>query len=72
MVTGYDIDEMLGRLRQACEEAGSHRQWAIARGIDPIRVTQALVRREAPAPAILQALGLERVTVYRKVIARQE
>ncbi len=72
MITGYDIDELLGRLRLACEEAGSQRQWALARGIDPIRVTQALVRREAPAPAILEALGVERLTIYRDRIPQAD
>lgn len=64
--TDLSADDVRRLLGEACAAAGSQRQWALARGIEPIRVNLILSGREPPSPRVLEALGLERITVYRE------
>jgi hypothetical protein len=66
MPRDMSTDDVLARLRSACQAAGSQRQWALANDIEPVRVSLILSRREQPSQRVLEALGLQRVTVYRE------
>lgn len=52
-------------LNVACN--GNQRTWAIEHGVSPQYVNDTVRGRREPGAAILKALGLERVTVYRQV-----
>ena len=65
-------DDVRQLLRKACDKAGSNRAWAQANDVSPAYVSDVLLRRREPGPAILDPLGLEaieerRVTYRRKV-----
>ncbi len=53
-------------LRKRCAAAGSAKAWAKAANVSESYVSDVLRGRREPAPAILDALGLERVLTYRK------
>ncbi len=59
--------EVLQLLRKACGNAGSNRAWALANDLSPQYVGDVLAEKRQIGPSILKALGLEVVTVYRKV-----
>ncbi len=63
MMTTEDVREMLF---DACYEAGSQSAWARCADVSQAYVNDVLRGRREPGEAILQALGLERVTAYRK------
>jgi len=54
-------------LRQACADAGSMARWADFHGITESYPCRVLRGEIGPGPAILDALGLERVVTYRRV-----
>ena len=58
------LDDVRKLLRKACESAGSQQAWAEANKISPAYVSDVLVERREPGPAILDALGLKATTVY--------
>jgi hypothetical protein len=58
--------QVIERLRAACEAAGGQRAFALAHKFTPAYVHDVLHRRRPPADRILDALGLERVTIYRE------
>jgi hypothetical protein len=66
-------DQVRGMLRAACKKAGSLRAWARQHDLSAAYVSDVLLGRRAPGPAILEAFGLkaERVveTIYRKAKA---
>ncbi len=63
-------DDVRDLLKKACEKAGSNRSWAHANDVSPAYVSDVLLRRREPGPAILEPLGLEaveeRLVTYRK------
>lgn len=57
--------QVIERLRAACEKAGSQKAFAEAHGFTAGYVHDVLHARRPPADRILDALGLERVVIYR-------
>ena len=55
----------LAELRAACAAAGSQRAWATQHHVSVTYLSDVLARRRPPGPAILDALGIERVETYR-------
>jgi hypothetical protein len=58
--------EVLGRLREACDAAGSVKGWAARHGLHWAYVYNVLLGKKRPAEKILESLGLERVVMYRE------
>ena len=63
-ISSDDVRELL---REACEKAGSRRQWALAHGLSPAYVGDVLLGRRLPGPAICAKFDLVGETTYRKV-----
>jgi DNA-binding transcriptional regulator YdaS (Cro superfamily) len=61
-----NADEVRNMLRRACQAAGSAAAWAKDNGVSPAYVSDTLNKRRDPGPAILDALGIEAETNYRK------
>lgn len=59
-------DRVIEALRKACDGAGSQAAWASQNKISTAYVSDTLNGRRDPGDAILDALGFERVTLYRK------
>jgi hypothetical protein len=66
-----DNEQILKRLRAACEKAGSQRAWALAHGIAPQYPNLVLTGRRPPGPQILRALGLKREVRVIKAAAEE-
>lgn len=60
------IHQFLNNLRQACHEAGSQAKWAKEHEISAAYVSDVLNGNRAPSYLILDALGFEEITLYRK------
>ncbi len=58
--------EIVGLLSAEIKTLGSNAEFARAHGISPQFVGDVLAGRRRPSKAILDALGLERVTIIRK------
>ena len=59
----------LAELRAVCDAAGSQRAWAAAHGLSVSYLSDVLLRRRPPGPAILRALGLRRIETYTRQTA---
>jgi DNA-binding transcriptional regulator YdaS (Cro superfamily) len=59
-------DELIERLRAAIVEAGSQSAFAELHGLSTAYVNDVLNRRREPGPAILEALGIEKVVTYEE------
>ena len=57
-------DEVRALLRAECEKAGSARAWAAQHKAHPSTVSEFLMGRREPTPAIMRALGLVKVVRY--------
>lgn len=57
----------LAELRRAVAAAGTNRQWALAHGLSRAYVGEVLNGKKEPGPVILEALGLEKVVIYRRI-----
>lgn len=57
--------DILDRLRAAIEQVGSQRAFADQHGISLQYVNDVLRKRREPGQKILDALGIERVVIYR-------
>jgi len=57
---------VLKELRRRAKAAGSQAKAAKALGVTPAAITQALRGAREPGPALVRALGFERVVVYRR------
>lgn len=68
-MTADDVRKML---RKACDAAGSQKAWAEQAGVTPQYVQDVLSARREPAERICAALGVERVTTYRRVRRNSE
>lgn len=53
-------------LTEACEAAGGQKHWCSLHAISPSYVSNVLHARSEPGRAVLSALGLVRVAMYRK------
>lgn len=60
-------DEVVTLLRKKCAASGSAKRWAEENKVSESYVSDVLRGRREPAASILDALGLERITTYRKV-----
>jgi len=58
------LDDVRKMLRKKCAEAGSQVAWAEANKVSAAYVSDVLVERREPGPAILDALGLRAETHY--------
>lgn len=59
-------DEVIERLRAAIARVGSQAAFAELHGISLAYVNDVLNFRREPGPAILEALGIEKVVTYRE------
>lgn len=59
-------DNVRALLKRSCDAAGSQSAWAKANNATPAYVSDVLAGRREPGPAICEALGIERVVIYRK------
>lgn len=67
MSTKYiDSLDVCRLLTLACKSAGGQKYWAESHGLTPSYVSNVLHSRCEPGKAILDALGLVRVTMYRQ------
>jgi len=62
-----NLSAVLRLIRRECDKAGSARAWAASIGVSGVYVADVLAGRRDPGPAILRALGVERVVSYRRV-----
>jgi hypothetical protein len=64
----YYIDhvDVCRLLTDACKAAGGQKKWADAHGISSTYVSNVLHSRCEPGRAMLEALGIVRVVMYRK------
>ena len=60
------ITDVIALLRKRCKEAGSQRAFATANKISPQYIADVLRRKREPGEMILNALGLEKVIIYRE------
>lgn len=60
------IEGVRTRLKAACDKAGGQTAWAEQNGLAQPYVSQVLSGMQAPGPAILSKLGLEKVVKYRQ------
>jgi DNA-binding transcriptional regulator YdaS (Cro superfamily) len=58
--------QVIERLRMACASIGGQKAFARAHGFTPAYVHDVLHGRRPPADRILEALGLERIIIYRE------
>jgi hypothetical protein len=62
----HQAERVLNDLRKACIAAGSQAAWAEAHDVSPALLSETLSKRRDLSPAVLSALGYERVVLYRK------
>jgi hypothetical protein len=65
-------DEVLQRLRSACDEAGSAKAWAAAHNVSAPYVSDVLQGNRPPGDGILKGLGLKKRVVYDCEFPEQE
>lgn len=67
MVTKFlTLEEVAEVLRDACDTEGGIRTWAETHGVHPSVIDKFFAGQRGIAPQVLNALGLEAVTVYRQ------
>lgn len=59
--------ELLQHLRRLIDEAGTQKDLAVKLGVSPTYLGDVLLGRKEPGKKLLDALGFERVVIYRKV-----
>lgn len=57
-------EEVVARLREACQAAGGQTAWASAHGISPAYVNDVARGRRGPGESVLRGLGLQRDVRY--------
>lgn len=62
----HSADRVLHELRKACEAVGSQIAWANEHKVSAAYLSDVLNKRRDPGGSLLDALGYERVTLYRK------
>ncbi len=60
-----DLTGVMRRLVEATDAEGGIRPWAEARGLHPSIIDHFLRGQRGPAPQLLKALGLRKVTMYQ-------
>jgi hypothetical protein len=61
------FEDAMGLLRAEITAAGSQLEWAKNKNVDRATLNGALQGRRKLQPKVLKALGLEQVTVYRRL-----
>jgi hypothetical protein len=61
------FEDAMGLLRAEIAASGSQLEWAKNKNVDRATLNGALQGRRKLQPKVLKALGLEQVTVYRRV-----
>jgi hypothetical protein len=61
-----NLDALLKLLNRQVKDAGSQGAWAERNGVPPSLVSAVLRRERAPSTSILEALGLEKVVIYKR------
>jgi DNA-binding transcriptional regulator YdaS (Cro superfamily) len=61
------VEDVLKLLRAEIAAAGSQSEWARIKGVNRPVLNYALRGRRKLQPKILKALGLEKVTVYKRL-----
>lgn len=69
MSKGAGAQVPLRALERAIRKAGSAKAWATQAGVSEAYVSDVRLGRRDPGPAVLDALGLERVVQYRAAVA---
>jgi hypothetical protein len=64
-------DDVIERLREACQQAGSQRMWADKHNISGAYVNDVLRGRRGPGDSILAALGLTRRWHYDEAAGKR-
>lgn len=59
--------QLTQKLRDACDAAGSQRQWALQNDISPAHVNDVLAGNRQPGKKIVKALGYEKCNDYTKI-----
>ena len=59
-------EDVIELLIKECDAEGSIRQWADMHNIHASLIDAVIVGHRGPGPKLLKALGLEKVTGYRK------
>lgn len=59
-------------LRRQCTRAGSQASFAAQNKLSPPYLNDVLSGRREPGPAILKALGMEKIVSYRKISGAKE
>ena len=62
----FYVHDVLDMIRADCSRVGSQYQWATKHRISPAYLSDVLRGRRNPGPAILTALGMKAVTLYKK------
>jgi hypothetical protein len=64
-----DKADVVNKLRDAVEKTEGHsaRKWAAAHGVSSAYVSDVMLGKRDPGPAILVALGLYRYVDFRKI-----
>lgn len=60
------LDETLKRLRNLCEEAGSMRKWAKAKGFHVSYISQVLSGKSPPSERLIKKMGGEKQYIFPK------
>ena len=61
-----NTDTVIARLRQRIKSAGSLRKAASEMGVSASLLSYIMTRRCEPTPKVLEAMGIDRVTMYRE------
>jgi DNA-binding transcriptional regulator YdaS (Cro superfamily) len=69
MKTSAGAQAPLRALERAIRKAGTAKAWAVQAGVSEAYVSDIRLGRRDPGPAVLAALGLERVVRYRPATA---
>jgi transcriptional regulator with XRE-family HTH domain len=64
-----ELTKIIARLRRECEKAGSQQAFADNIGVSRPYVTLVLSGRSPPSRKMLNAIGMERVVVFRKIVS---
>lgn len=63
-----DLADIYALMRKAIADAGGQSAWAARVGVSPQYVSDVVNGRRDPAARMLAAVGVKRVTVYRRVL----
>lgn len=65
-----DIDEFIDYLKRKAAEQGTQRQYAESLGVSEAYLSDVLNGRREPGQKLLDAVGFERVALYRRKVTQ--